>query len=880
MALNSMGLGFTLTARDMASATFRRLGGALTRVQGQARQAGRGISQAMDISRYSAAGLTAGVGILSSTLRVADVAGEFEQGLARVGAISRAGAEDLNQLSDAAIQAGIATQFSPTEAIQGLGELAIRGFTAAESMEALTGVLDLAAGGQIGVAQAAQSVGSALRAFRRDASDASLVTDQLLRITSMTALQANEMSLAIGNVARGAGVTRQGLEEMLPAIGLVRNTGVEASVASSAVSSALIEMSQNAPRFRRIGVEVTRADGTFRDLLDVVLETGQALQERYPNAAQRSAEATRLWGRFGLTAFQGISAQLQSGIRTMTGQILRGDAAITFLRKSMMNAAGAAAEFRERLLSTFRGQVTLLKGTIKTLGVVLGEPFAAVFRPVVKVITDSLNLVIRFFKSIPDWSKVAIAAMIVLGAAFLTLGGAVFFLGVGIALLLPVIQTLAIGLGIAVALVLPLVAAFGALTIAALTVWGAIKLNLGDIGKEFIRLSNTVKLAIRATTEFIRTGGFSEELDRQLGGANEPIRRFALRVGRLWNRVKTFFEGVRFGFQSAMEFAGPAFHRMREAFVDVGRALGIVGEEGLKSLEAITGEELGVKGVRLGEMIGGAIEWIATKLTQAAKVAEGYITAFMEMRSFIEPSIRLLIERGGELRTEFGLLLEQISSLFGSSEAAGDSFTSLGAKMARADVAGLRVMLDGVRSIIGGMQTSIQTVRTFIATITGIRDAIGGIGPWVIETFRSIEESIISAIDSLIVRLGQLAAMIPEQFRPEFVSGIVEAGERAEGRIFIRERVAARRAPVGVGVGGGEAVTPAMAEVGARREGGITGGEIRSAVEAATAAGLRAASGRPIEIVVEVDGETLSKTVMEQQRSSAEAGFSPVGVGA
>ena len=50
------------------------------------------------------------------------------------------------QLHDAAIDAGIATQFSPTEATVGLKELAQAGFNAQESMKLLIPVLDLAGG--------------------------------------------------------------------------------------------------------------------------------------------------------------------------------------------------------------------------------------------------------------------------------------------------------------------------------------------------------------------------------------------------------------------------------------------------------------------------------------------------------------------------------------------------------------------------------------------------------------------------------------------------------------------------------------------------------------------------------------------------------------
>ncbi len=82
-------------------------------------------------------------GVVAGAFALANAAGRFEQSIAAVGAISGASVVELGQLRDAAIDAGIATQFSPTEAVLGLRELAQAGFNATESMGLLTPVLDL-----------------------------------------------------------------------------------------------------------------------------------------------------------------------------------------------------------------------------------------------------------------------------------------------------------------------------------------------------------------------------------------------------------------------------------------------------------------------------------------------------------------------------------------------------------------------------------------------------------------------------------------------------------------------------------------------------------------------------------------------------------------
>ncbi|NKF15411.1 phage tail tape measure protein, partial [Rhizobium phaseoli] len=78
--------------------------------------------------------MTTGVAMVGGAFALADKAGQFEQAIAAVAAVSGATRDELGQLRNAAIEAGIATQFAPTEATVGLRELAQAGFSAEESI--------------------------------------------------------------------------------------------------------------------------------------------------------------------------------------------------------------------------------------------------------------------------------------------------------------------------------------------------------------------------------------------------------------------------------------------------------------------------------------------------------------------------------------------------------------------------------------------------------------------------------------------------------------------------------------------------------------------------------------------------------------------------
>jgi TP901 family phage tail tape measure protein len=113
------------------------------------------------------------------------------------------------------INAGIETQFSPTEAVIGLRELAQAGYNAQESIKLLLPVLDLAAGslGELTPQAAAGLAAQAMKAFGISLDDASSSVDRMLQAVNVFALNASELPLALGTASRGAQTLNQSLRK-------------------------------------------------------------------------------------------------------------------------------------------------------------------------------------------------------------------------------------------------------------------------------------------------------------------------------------------------------------------------------------------------------------------------------------------------------------------------------------------------------------------------------------------------------------------------------------------------------------------------------------------------------------------------------------------
>lgn len=132
-------------------------------------------SARLQADEWSAVGNTLlGVGAIGTAAfgGMVKTAASFEQQMSAVQAATLAGSGEMEQLSEAAKQAGVDTAFSATEAAQGIEELAKAGVSTSDILGGgLKGALDLAAAGGISVQEASESAANALTQFSLSGED-------------------------------------------------------------------------------------------------------------------------------------------------------------------------------------------------------------------------------------------------------------------------------------------------------------------------------------------------------------------------------------------------------------------------------------------------------------------------------------------------------------------------------------------------------------------------------------------------------------------------------------------------------------------------------------------------------------------------------------
>ncbi len=873
MALNSLGLGFVFTARDLASGHIRNLS---TQFSGMDRAAlAANVSYQRNFATMGAglAIMGAGAGVLAGAFGLAEQAATFQQELARVGAISRASADELTLLHDAAIQAGIATQFSPNDAVQGLAALASQGLNARQSITALIPALDLAAGGSISVESATRAMSAALNIFGIDVANSGLVADQFLRISNATALEASDLTDAMANISRGAIAAGAGLEEMLPAIGLVRNTGAQASVAAHGVSAAIAHMAASANDFSAIGVSVTDAGGAFRPFLDIVNDVDVVLQ-RMPNAAERAAKANELFGHFGVGAYQSISAALSRGVRDDRGNLMRGAEAVRFLRDEMLNARGAAAEFRDQMLNTFAGQETLLTGSMQTLGIVVGEGFALAFRPIVEGLIWAANMAIGFFNDMPIELRTVFSQVVIVLGVMMTLMGA-FVAGVAaFAIISPFFTVIVTAAESMLAALLPIVAVFGAIIAASMVLRELAVRNVGGFGDFVTTNMNRARLAFRALVQVFRDGGFSGAVRDELNQAeNSGLRQFVVRVYQIGFRVVQFFRGIGIGFSAALETMGPTVEVFVAALTRLGEAFGFV-QDGAGAVAAVGSGEFAETGASIGKFFGRFVELLISGSVHVINFVTDFVDGF-----------KMALEFFGPMLVQFGPILEML----------GDEFTQLldvigqgsrtesekgaGAMRLFAQVLGgvlasalsmLIIILEGLVALVAVVVWVVRGLASafmWLANHAELAAAMAG------NAWANTVDQILNAFDLVVSGNAAMLQNIPAEFRNESVQTMITRGAEADDRMRMRLGAANKR-QAAFNTRAADLVAPSVVAENEERAGREARNELAQTRIAELLA--RQAEERRAPIVLQVDGETIATAVESGNRSRAAAEGIPV----
>lgn len=316
-----------------------------------------------------AMGIAGGFQMLAGVIRNGTkVVMDYQDANANLQAVLGLTKEQTAALREQQLRLGSSTAFTASNAAEAQTELAKLGFTLNEITSLTPSVLSLAAASGTDLANAASIAGSNMRQFGLDASQADRVVNVMAKSFSTSALDIEKFSIAMaaaGPVASKVGVS---LERATAQIGVLVDTGIDASTAGTALRNIFLDLASS-------GMTYEEAMHRIRNSTDSVKESFDLFGKRGATVGLVLAQNEEKLGKLeeGLNnAGDAAKEMAEEKLDTLRGDIVKLESAYEGFILRMENGDGTLANTSRRIvqLSTdVLGFITNLEATQKSSGV-------------------------------------------------------------------------------------------------------------------------------------------------------------------------------------------------------------------------------------------------------------------------------------------------------------------------------------------------------------------------------------------------------------------------------------------------------------------------------------------------------------------------------
>ena len=333
-----------INAKDNASAVF-------TSLQAKIAAVGAAIASYFGIQAF--AGVVKG-------------AADFEGAMSRVKAATGATADEMKQLRQAAQDASTNSQYTSIEAAGALENLAKAGLSAQDSISALPDVLNLAAAGDVSLAESSGIVTKAIMGMGLQFSETARVADVLALGANATDTSVHGLAEALSYAAPNAQALGVSLESTVAMMGKLADGGIDASRAGTAVANMMAQFSDPASKFRLALADAGITTTNFEDALHQLADAGPR----------------------GEKAILAVGLNAGPALRSLLNQ---GMPALDELTQKLKSAEGSAAAAAKVMQDNLNGSMTGLGSVWQTVKDVFATPVLPIIREQVDKLTAALR---------------------------------------------------------------------------------------------------------------------------------------------------------------------------------------------------------------------------------------------------------------------------------------------------------------------------------------------------------------------------------------------------------------------------------------------------------------------------------------------------------
>jgi len=369
-------------------------GTATVKFVGDYSQMNAGLASALAPAKLKGSGMKAGLAVggafaaafvgskvVDELVKAVNVTKDFDKELSNLKAITGSTGKQMDRLRKQAIDMGAATTFSASEAAKAQTELAKGGLTASQILGgALRSSLNLAAAGQMDLADAAETTVNAMQLFGLSGRDTAKIADMLATAANRTTADVEDFAMALkqgGSVAKLAGYN---LNDTVVVLEALAEAGIKNSDAGTSMKAAFLQLinptKKQAELAKQLGISWLTQSGELKNAVGISRELRKATD------GMTKAQRARTLGILAGT----------DGIRTLNALYMAGADGLRGYGRANREQ-GTAAETARTKMDNLSGDLEELSGAYETLQIKIGSAVTPALREMTQAATDVIRWV-------------------------------------------------------------------------------------------------------------------------------------------------------------------------------------------------------------------------------------------------------------------------------------------------------------------------------------------------------------------------------------------------------------------------------------------------------------------------------------------------------
>lgn len=311
----------------------------------------------------------------------------FEKTLDNVQSISKASIFQMEAMHDISLKLGGKTAFSANQSAEALQFMSQAGWTADKSLAALNDTVNLAAAGDVNLANAAEITTDNINAFKLEAKDAGRLADALATGANKSSTNVMGLGAALQYAAPLAGAMGYTIEDTVKTLGWLADSGIKGQKAGTALRRIIANLTdaQNdsskkgtkaSRAMKALGISMRDAKGKAKSLDEVVSNLRESFSKL--SKEQKTKYALDLGGKIGVSALLAL-------VNTSKENVDK-------LNNAFKNTSGTAKEMAEIRMDNLSGDMKKLSGYTETLNVKLYEGMLPYLRESAQTLRENLGL--------------------------------------------------------------------------------------------------------------------------------------------------------------------------------------------------------------------------------------------------------------------------------------------------------------------------------------------------------------------------------------------------------------------------------------------------------------------------------------------------------